>query len=162
MGAKIRSDTQLPESTTRLGDWYVNLVIIERQRLVLAASGVTLLPVVLPAAPFKTLPARTTEAVGKMLQALGIEDAKIAPEKEAMAECIVAPTNNRQVLGSMNDFRNMLGFYLEEGTLLKAALKLAESPCSPIGMDSPRRATLALFESLDRRSNSGALRLVKG
>jgi hypothetical protein len=25
------------------------------------------------------------------------------------------PTDNRQVLGSMNDSRNMLGFYLEEG-----------------------------------------------
>ena len=29
--------------------------------------------------------------------------------------------------------------------MLEVALKLAESPCGPLGMESPKRATLALF-----------------
>ena len=46
----------------------------------------------------------------------------------------------------MNDFVVMLGTEPEEPTtLLDRALLLAEVPCSPIDMENPRRATLALF-----------------
>ena len=62
----------VPASTGRLGDWFANLLIVRRQQLVLAVSGVTLLPVLLPAATFKTLPQRFPVAVADMLVALGI------------------------------------------------------------------------------------------
>jgi hypothetical protein len=101
--------------------------------------------VLLPAAPFKTLPARVAEGVAQVLDALGIDEQGIAAEVAAMRECVVTTTNDRQILGSMNDFANMLDFYLAEGTMLEVALKLAESPCGPLGMESPKRATLALF-----------------
>jgi hypothetical protein len=163
MKAKVPGDTALPPSTTKLGDWYGNALVIERQQVILAASSVTLLPVVLPAAPFKTLPVRLTEGVADVLQALGVSEASITAEKDAMADCVVAATSNRQVLGSMNDFKNMLDFYLEQTTtLLEAAVELAHSPCSPIGMESPRRATLALFGEAVRDPARPALRLVKG
>ncbi len=41
----------------------------------------------------------------------------------------------------MNDFVNMLSFDPPGLPLRERALSLAESPCSPIGMDSPKRAT---------------------
>lgn len=52
------AEDALSGSSGRLGDWFANVLIIRKQPIVLAVSGVTLLPVVLPAAPFKTVPER--------------------------------------------------------------------------------------------------------
>jgi hypothetical protein len=150
-----------PSSATRLGDYYANLVIIRRQQLVLAVSGITLLPVLLPAAPFKSVPSRLVEAVEEMLHALRVEPQRIASEVSAMSDCVIARTNSRQVLGSMLDFANMMNSYLDDRPLVEVSLHLAESPCSPLGMDSPGRATIALFEPVGSDPKS-PLRLVKG
>jgi hypothetical protein len=142
------------KSTTRLGDWYANVLSVRRQHVVLAVSGVTLLPVLVAAAPYKTMIPRFVEAVAQVLRALKIDETKIAAEEDGMRDVIVAKTNDRRVLGSMNDFANMLEVYLDERALTDVALHLAEAPCSPIGMRSPREATVALF-------STPTLRLVK-
>ena len=122
----------------------------------LGVSGITLLPVLMPAAPYKTMLPRFAQATGDILRALGIREAQVVAEAEVMRDLVVAPTNNRRVLGSMNDFAWMMEAYLEDTpTLLAVALKLAESPCSPLGMKNPREATLTLF-------SAPTLRLVKG
>lgn len=146
--------SEAAKSTTRLGDWFANVLSVRRQHVVLAVSGVTLLPVLVTAAPYKTMIPRFVEAVGQVLQALNVDDAKIAAEHEGMQDVIVAKTNDRRVLGSMTDFANMLDVYLDERTLTEVALHLAEAPCSPIGMKSPREATVALF-------STPALRLIR-
>jgi hypothetical protein len=137
-----------------LGDWSANLLFVGRQQVVLAVSHVTLLPVLLPAAPFKTLPARLPDGVGQMLHALRIDPTKIVAEVSAMEECIVAPTNDRRVLGTMNDFDRMLDSYLDRRSLQAEALQLAEAPCGPIGMASPIDETRRVF-------SAPVLRLVK-
>jgi hypothetical protein len=141
-----KSDVELPTSTTRLGDWYANLLIIRRQHLVLAVSGTTLLPVMIPAAPYKTMIPRWVAGASEMLRALGIPASQIAAEQMAMRDAVVTTTNDRRVLGSMNDFTFMTEGYIEhEPSLLHVALKLAEAPCSPLGMNNPREATRALL-----------------
>jgi hypothetical protein len=61
-----------------------------------------------------------------------------------MKEVVFASTSSRTILGTMNDFDRML--IAEPGTtLLAEALQLARAPCGPIGMESPDRATAALF-----------------
>ena len=147
---------ELPKSTTRLGDWYANIAgVVGRQHIVLGVSGVTLLPVLVPAAPYKTLLSRFAEATGQVLRTLKIDEAKVVAEVNAMRDMVVATTNDRRVLGSMNDFVFMLGgYYLDDRPLTEVALHLAESPCSPLGMKSPRQATLTLF-------STPTLRLVK-
>lgn len=151
-GSPDRGDP--PKSTTRLGDWFANVVVVHRQHFVLAVSGVTLLPVLVPAAPYKTMIPRIAEAAGQVLRALKIDEAKVVAEVSAMSDMVVATTNDRRVLGSMNDFVNMLDGYLDDRPLTEVALHLAEAPCSPIGMKSPGEATLALFSTT-------TLRLVK-
>ena len=89
------------------------MLIVRRQHVVLAVSAVTLLPVLVPAAPYKTMTARFVEATGKVLRALGIPEAKVAEEVGAMRELVVAPTNDRRVLGSTNDFAWMTQGYIE-------------------------------------------------
>ncbi len=140
-------ESEAAKSTTRLGDWYANVVTVRRQHVVLAVSGVTLLPVLVAAAPYKTMIPRFVEAMGQVLRALKIDETKISAEEEGMRDVIVAKTNDRRVLGSMTDFANMLDAYLDERTLTEVALHLAAAPCSPIGMKSPREATVALFST---------------
>jgi hypothetical protein len=155
MGKPGVTEGALPKSSTRLGDWYANVLVVHRQHVVLAVSGVTLLPVLVSAVPYKTVIPRIAEAVGQMLRALKISEAKVLAEEDAMRDAVMTTTNNRRVLGSMTDFANMLEAYLDDRSLTEVALHLAESPCSPLGMQSPREATLALF-------STPSLRLVKG
>lgn len=153
---RLPNSGELPKSTTRLGDWYANIVGgVGRQHIVLGVSGVTLLPVLVPAAPYGTMLSRFAESTGQVLRALKIDEAKVVAEVNAMRDIVVATTKDRRVLGSMNDFVFMMGGYVEDHSLLGVALKLAESPCKPLGMKNPRQATLALF-------STPTLRLVKG
>jgi hypothetical protein len=141
-------------STTRLGDWYGNVVRVGRKQFILAVSEATLLPVVLEAAagtePFS---ARLAAAVRQVLAGIGVDPPVVQAEIEAMATAIYAPTASRRVLGSMNDFWNLLDGYREPGAdLTRVALRIAEAPCSPLGMESPTRATLALLKAAGRVS----------
>jgi hypothetical protein len=141
-------------STTRLGDWYGNVVRVGRKQFILAVSEATLLPVVLEAAAGKEpFSARLAAAVRQVLAGIGVAPPVVQAEIEAMATAIYAPTASRRVLGSMNDFWNLLDGYWEPGAdLTRVALRIAEAPCSPLGMESPTRATLALLKAAGRVS----------
>ncbi len=64
-----------------------------------------------------------------------------------MNDLVVAKTASNRVLGSINDFTNALQIYTEDGetNLLDIALRLAETPCSPINYESPRARTVAVM-----------------
>jgi hypothetical protein len=143
---KATPDPSPPPSTGRLGDWYANLLVMRPAHLVLCVSDRTLLPVIVPAKDIASLPTRLALAVGDMLRAIGVPEEPVIRELRQMVDWRIAKTANRRVLGSMNDFAWMLDVDSGEPmTLLDRALLLAEVPCKPIGMDSPRRATLSLF-----------------
>ena len=108
----------------------------------LGVNNTTLLPVLLPIAPNNTFISRFVEAAGEMLMAIGIGDRlSVLAEMDAMGECIVAPTNDRRVLGTINDFGRALDFIVDGRPLPEVPLHLAETPCSPIGMQRPRDVT---------------------
>jgi hypothetical protein len=137
-----------PESTTRLGDWYANLLYIGRVQLVIALSDKTFLPVVLPAAPISTLPARLPGGVGQLLRALGVRAVDAEREQAAMAEVVFGKAVNRQVLGVMVDFAKALPFYIDSTpSLLALSLKLAGTPCGPLYKRTsfPDKETLVWF-----------------
>ncbi len=84
----------------------------------LCLSERTLLPVVLPARELATLGTRLASAAGQVMAAIG----------------------------SMNDFAFMLAAQFDaNASLLDLSLDLAETPCGPLRMESPMRATLAVF-----------------
>jgi hypothetical protein len=86
-----------------------------------------------------------------VLSRLGIDAAAVQAEVNAMAEATYSATSSRRVLGSMNDFWNLLDGYWRRGAdLTSVALRIADAPCSPLAMESPKRATLALFEAATR------------
>src|SRR5262249_47773564 len=106
--------------STKLGDWYAHL-LFTRPQLVLCVSERTLLPVLVPARDGSLLVARLCYAVGQMLTALGVGDAAVASEREAMKDAVIGKTVSRQVLGSMNDFVHMLDSYRGAGSLFEVS-----------------------------------------
>ncbi len=140
---KVRPEPCPPAATTQLGDWYANLLYTKPQQLILCVSEKTLLPIVIPAKGTEPVAVRLTAAVGEMLRAIGLSGTVVEVEIAAMLEVTISTTASRTVLGSMNDFAFMLESHLSYAdALVDSALKSAESPCSPIGMSSPREVTI--------------------
>jgi hypothetical protein len=138
---------QIPSHATNLlGAWYVNLLIVHRQHILLLVSERTLLPVLMPAKNLALFPKQFPAVLGEMLGAIALPPEKILAELQEMTEWRFAKTASRQILGSMNDFAKILDVYIEDGApLQQQALRLARYPCSPIGMDNPINATAAVF-----------------
>jgi hypothetical protein len=137
-------ETPSAPPSTKLGDWYAHL-LFTRPQLVLCVSDRTLLPVLIPARDGSLLAPRLREALAQMLGALGIPEAAVAAEQEEMIDARIGKTLSRQVLGSMNDFARMLDSYRGAGSLLAVSLRLAETPCGPLRMNSPGEATIRVF-----------------
>jgi hypothetical protein len=82
-----------------------------------------------------------------MLIALGIDRSEVLIEMSAMNECFLSATNDRRLLGSVNDFGRMLDAYVDGRPLPEVALHLAHAPCSPIGMDRPKDEARRVFSA---------------
>ena len=140
------SATQPP--TTRLGDWYANILFARPEQLIVCVSERTLLAVVVPARPASTLGKRLSEGLAEVLVALGVSARQIAHEVREMSECSFARTQSRSVLGSLNELVFHLSVYLQHDQALSpldASLKLSRTPMSAIGRGFPDRTTQALF-----------------
>lgn len=138
--------TPPPSTTTRLGDWCAHQVHLGRRQFIICVSEHTLLPVVLPARGATALPLWLAGGVREMLTALEVSANVVDAEVREMAEVTAGKTANRRVLGSIMEFGKMLPAYMANGeTPMAAALHLAEAPCSPLGMESPREMTVKLL-----------------
>ena len=138
-------------STTMLGDWFAT-VMFWRPQVALFVNATTLLPVFMPLAPAATLLQRFPDTLAGILRAHGIADRIIAREVGETAEQHLAKTNNRSVVGVMNEFVHLADWRRDEITvpddLTWLSLKLAQTPCSPlydrhISPDRELTATLA-------------------
>lgn len=141
-------DLQAAAPDNVLGNWYANLVRAGRVQVVLAVSERSLLPVVVPAREGRTLVQRLIAAVDPMLQAIGVPADDAATECRAMQAWTLGKTENRRVIGSLND----LAFQLEgalpywpDRTPLDHSLWLAKTPLKLIDYGSPDQATIAAF-----------------
>ena len=128
-------------ATTRLGDWYGNLLYFGRRQLVLCTSQRSLLSVVLPARGLGiTLLSDLRQGLGTVLERIGVERAAVLRELGEMDSMRHGKAVDRRVLGSMNDFALGLDYRLyaePDEALVDLALDLAETPCSPLGFESP-------------------------
>lgn len=98
--------------TTLLGDWHVNL-LVWRPQLIHCMNDRSLLSVLIPARESVTFPGRLADALNRLLLRLGVSSEVAVHEREAMNEFIVAPTNNRSILGCMRDAELALAYAVE-------------------------------------------------
>lgn len=133
-------------STTRLGDWYMNLLLTRRHRLLFFVSEPTLLSVLIPVAELSTLIPRFRKGLTDILQGLGIPSRAIEAETSEKEIVVIGTTISRSVLGSMNDLIFQAKWELKtkpQQTLLDLGLKLSQVPCKPLGYRSPQEAVTA-------------------
>ncbi|MDP1826591.1 MAG: hypothetical protein Q8L48_25195 [Archangium sp.] len=108
--------SELPAPTTRLGNWYANLLPLRRRPVVLCMSERSLLSVLLPAGVRGNIPRHLADELGTLLSVLGIPSELIEQERFAMAQSVYAKTSSRSVLGAMNEFAFAVSNELEDGS----------------------------------------------
>ena len=139
------------ESTTRLGDWYGNVLRIGRRQHLLFISERSRLPVVLSISETKQLSEVFPDAVCERLATVGVAAADIANERTRMSELAFGRTRNRSLLGTLNDF----AFMAQSVNSRRAEPELPEelmtvpraNTDTPAGCASPFELTRAAFES---------------
>ena len=144
-------DLPAVESTTRLGDWYGNILRIGRRQYLLFISERSRLPVVLPIRDAKRLGMAFPDAVCAVMAMVGLSAADIAEERSRMSEIAFARTTNRSLLGTLNDF----AFMAQQGSRNRAEPEspeelmrfLAQTPILPLNGASPIELTRAAFET---------------
>lgn len=145
---RVQANAMPLPSTTILGDWYANILFARPEQLVLCVSERTLLPVVVTARDAHALGARLEKSLREVLLRLGVPSPRVDAEQIEMSPVMFAPTQNRRVLGTINDFMFQLSWYFHDhpaAPLADASLRLARTPCKPIDYESPDRLTVSLF-----------------
>ena len=139
------------ESTTRLGDWYGNILRIGRRQHLLFISERSRLPVVMPMGELKRLGMVFPDAVCERLSVVGVAAADIADERMRMSELAFGRTRSRSLLGTLNDFV----FMAQSGDARRTEPEspeelmrfLSQTPILPLDGASPIELTRATFES---------------
>ena len=147
---KQAGDLPAVESTTRLGDWYGNILRIGRRQHLLFISERSRLPVVLPIRDAKLLATAFPDAVCERLAIVGVAAADIADERGRMSEIAFGRTRNRSLLGTLNDF----AFMAQQGNVNRVEPEspdelmrfLSQTPILPLDGASPIALTRAVFE----------------
>lgn len=120
--------------STALGNWYATALFWKPQ-MALFVNEPTLLPVLVPLAPAKSLAERFPEHLEAALNALGTDPRFVAAEVAATIDARWAKTTNRSVVGIMNEFTYLTEIdQAEEDARDPVALAvwLAGTPCSPL------------------------------
>ena len=148
---RLKQIDRLPpaKSTTRLGDWYGNVLQIGQRQHLLFISEQSRLPVVLPITESKRLSTVFPDAVCERLAIVGVAAEDIADERARMSEIAFGQTRNRSLLGTLNDF----AFMAQSGDARRTEPEspeelmrfLSQSPILPLDGASPIELTRAAF-----------------
>lgn len=120
-------------STTELGDWFAT-ALFWRPQVAMLVNTRTFVPVFLELAPAATLVDRAQAAIEEVLRRHGVDDSFLEREREAMSEVRIAPTNDRSVLGVMNEFAFLGELHFKDGLtdLAQLSVRLADTPLGPL------------------------------
>lgn len=146
---KMTSDLPPAASTTRLGDWYGNILRFGPQQFLIFISEHSRLAVVLPARDAKRLPEILPSAISDLLAQIGIPAEEIEDERGRMSRVSFGRTRDRSLLGTLNDYVMMARYGYSQrgvpespGELMRF---LAQTPILPLKGASPIELTRAAF-----------------
>lgn len=134
---------QLKPTTSKLGDWYANLVPTYAGDLIVFVNEKTLLSVAIPIRESDHLLLLFRLRVGNLLGMIGIQSKAIDHELHHYSQIQFGETRSRSVLGSMNDFVFQYQVIAEEAknkadlSLSNAEHELSQMPCKPIDYRAP-------------------------
>jgi hypothetical protein len=143
-------DPEYYDSTTTLGDWYIDLIIHRPFNIALFTSEKSLLPVLLQASPIGTLIGRFPKELEKLLLMIGIDNQKIAEEKSRMIEYLENKTRSRKVIGIMTEYKLGLEDYqspIKRESLLDISINFAGMLYGAPEYKKPIEETRILFNA---------------
>jgi hypothetical protein len=144
-------DLPAVESTTRLGDWYGNILRLGRRQHLLFISERSRLPVVLPIRELQRLATVFPDAVCERLAIVGVTAEDIADERTRMSEIAFGGTRNRSLLGTLNDYAFMAQSVDARRTEPESPEELmrflSQTPILPLDGASPIELTRAMFQN---------------
>ena len=147
---KQAGDLPAVESTTRLGDWYGNILRIGRRQHLLFISERSRLPVVFPISEAKRLGKVFPDAVCERLAIVGVAAVDIAEERSHLSDLTFGRTRNRSLLGTLNDFAFMAQSVdarrTEPDSPEELMRFLSQTPILPLDGASPIELTRAVFQ----------------
>jgi hypothetical protein len=118
-------------STTKLGDWYGNLIRMGNRHVLLFISERSRLPIMISVRDANRLQSSFPEVVCQMLTAVGVPAESIERERLEMSQIAFGRTRSRSLLGSLNDFSMMARMHFitrRTDPLERIARDLAETP----------------------------------
>ena len=92
------------KSSALLGDWYAKPFPVAQRRFVLLMSASTRVPVVMSARDLANLTRNFPDALAAVLGRLRLSPPAVEREVAASREVVLATTDSRSMLGSLNDF----------------------------------------------------------
>ena len=134
---RLKQGDDLPpvESTTRLGDWYGNVLRIGHRQYALLVGEQSRLPVVIPIRETRWLAAMFPDAVCEMLANVGVAAGNIAEERIRMSEMAFGRTYFRQAAGLNGAAQTVhdLGANADPRKLARAAIFYENSAARRLG-----------------------------
>ncbi len=91
------------QSTTRLGDWYGNILRMGRRHVLIFVAERSRLPVLIPIRQANRLPIVFPDSVCQLLTAVGVSASDVEQERLRMSEIAYDRTRSRSLLGTLND-----------------------------------------------------------
>lgn len=134
---------QLKPTTSKLGDWYANLVPTCAGDLIVFVNEKTLLSVAIPIWETDNLLLLFRLRIENLLRMIGIQSKAIDHELHHYSDIQFGKTRSRSVLGSMNDFAFQYQVIAEQAknkadlSLSNAEYELSQMPCKPIDHRAP-------------------------
>lgn len=145
---KATPEASMVPPSTKLGDWYANLLYLSHQQLVLCISERSFLPIVLLARDHASLPKRLVEGVAWMLPRIGVSEEMTYTELDEMGTMRIGRTQSRKVLGVLNEMAKALSFEVERhprANLEEYGLRMGDIIYGPINYQTPLEVTRLLF-----------------
>ena len=137
-------------STTRLGDWYGNVLRMGHRHALIFISERSRLPVLIPIREADRLRVSLPEAVCRMLAFVGVSATDIDDERSRMSAMAFGRMKSRSLLGTLNDFSFGARVHFatsRDSPLEDIARWLARTPILPLKGASPIELTRNRFEN---------------
>jgi hypothetical protein len=138
-------------STTVLGDWYADILVSGRRKILLCTSEHARFPVVLATNDVRSVVSQLPEALAVLLWDLSVPPRSIEREIHEMATGQFAKTASRSVLGTMNDYAIAITWALAEEpglSLHHLSLRLTDTPVRPMKGQCPADVARRLLAEL--------------
>ncbi len=135
-------------STNLLGTWYANYFNISRKQFAIFTNERSVLSVVIPMKEISTLISRFLVSVRILLEAIGIPEHAIHSELDEMKIIRFGRTNNRSLLGNMNDLTYGAEAWFHtphDKDLSKLNMYLAEYLVGPEPYRVPKEVVVDIF-----------------